>query len=61
MNLLIMQSPPASCHFLPFRSKYSQHPVVKHNLYSSLSVRDQVSHPYKITGEIIDIFVFYNL
>jgi hypothetical protein len=31
MKLLIMQSPSASCHFLPHRSKYSpQHPVLKH-------------------------------
>jgi len=25
MKLLIMQSPPSSCHFLPLRSKYSPH------------------------------------
>jgi hypothetical protein len=31
MKLLIMQSSPASRHFLPLRSKYSpQHPVLKH-------------------------------
>jgi hypothetical protein len=30
MKLLIMQSSPASCHFLPLRSKYSQHPVLTH-------------------------------
>jgi len=30
MKLLIMQSSPASCHFLPLRSKYSpQYPVLK--------------------------------
>jgi len=29
MKLLIMQSSPASHHFLPPRSKYSQHPVLK--------------------------------
>jgi hypothetical protein len=31
MKLLIMQSSPASCHFLSLKSKYSpQHPVLKH-------------------------------
>jgi hypothetical protein len=25
-----MQSSPASCHFLPRRSKYSHHPVLRH-------------------------------
>jgi hypothetical protein len=31
MKLLIMQSSPASCHFLPLRSKYSpQCPVLRH-------------------------------
>jgi hypothetical protein len=31
MKLLILQSSPASCHFLPPRSKFSpQHPVHKH-------------------------------
>jgi hypothetical protein len=31
MNLLIMHSYLASCHFLPLRYKYSpQHPVLKH-------------------------------
>jgi hypothetical protein len=25
----IMKSSPASCHFFPLRSKYSQHPVLK--------------------------------
>jgi hypothetical protein len=31
MKLLIMQSSPASCHFLTLRSKYSpQHPVLRH-------------------------------
>jgi hypothetical protein len=33
MKLLIMQSSPASCHFLPTRSKHSpQHRVLKHPL-----------------------------
>jgi len=31
-----------------------------HNLCSSLSVRDQVSHPYKTTGKIM-FFIYFNL
>jgi hypothetical protein len=43
-----MQSSPASCHFLPLRSKYSpQHPVLKHHQCIIFRVRDQVAHPYK--------------
>jgi hypothetical protein len=54
MKLLIMQSSPASRHFLSLRSKYSpQNLVLKYNLCSSLSVRDHISHPYKTTGKII--------
>jgi hypothetical protein len=53
MKLLIMQSSPASRHFLPPRPKYSRYPVVRHfSLCSSLSVRDQDSRPYKTTGKI---------
>jgi hypothetical protein len=42
-----MQSSPASCHFLPLRSKYSsQHPVLKDlpHLCSTLSVKDEFEH-----------------
>jgi len=28
------------------------------SLYSSLNVRDQVSHPYKTTGKIIVLYIF---
>jgi len=50
-----MRSSPASHHFLPLRSKYSpqHHAPNTFNLCPSLIVRDQVSHPQKITGEII--------
>jgi hypothetical protein len=52
MKLLIMQSFPASYHFLPLMSKYSpQHLVL--NLCNPPSVRDQVSHTYRITGKVI--------
>jgi hypothetical protein len=30
MNLLVMQFPPVSRHFISLRTKYSQHPVLKH-------------------------------
>jgi hypothetical protein len=34
MKLLVIQSSPASCHFLPFRYKHSpQHPVLKYPQY----------------------------
>jgi hypothetical protein len=47
IKLLIMQSSPHSRHFPPLRSKHSpRHPVLTHNLCSSLSVRDQDSHPF---------------
>jgi hypothetical protein len=53
MKFLTVQLPPFSRHLIPLRSKYSsQNPVLKHPQYS-LSVRDQVSHPYKTTGRII--------
>jgi hypothetical protein len=60
MKLLIMQSSPASRHFLHLRSKYSlQHPVSEHH-QSSLTVTDQISHPYKTEGKIM-VFVYFNL
>jgi len=59
---LCMQSSPASCYFLSLRSKvqifsvpYSQTPSIS----SSLSVRDQVSHPYKATGKVIVLCILF--
>jgi len=53
-----MQFSPASRHFLPLRSKYSpQHPAVRHNLCTSLSVTEEVEHPYKQTGTIMDLYI----
>jgi hypothetical protein len=53
MKLLIMQSSPVSCHFLLGPN------ILLSTLFQSLciyvlplGVRDQVSHPYKTTGEI---------
>jgi hypothetical protein len=59
MKLLIMQSSLASCLFLPLRSKYfPQHSVLRHPTYIFfLSVRDQVSHPYRTTGTVIFVYV----
>jgi hypothetical protein len=45
MKLLIMQFPLAAYHFITFRSRYSQHPVLKPP--QSMFFRDQVSHPYQ--------------
>jgi len=42
---------------LPLRPKYSpKHPILKHlqPTFLSLNVSDQVSHPYKTTGKIIE-------
>jgi hypothetical protein len=60
LQLLVMQFPPPSSHFIPLWSKYfPQHFVLNTlSLYSSLNVRDQVSHPYRNMGKII---VFYIL
>jgi hypothetical protein len=54
-----VQLPPFSRHLIPPRSKYySQNPVLKHpQSSSSLSVRDQVSHPYKTTGRIMVLYI----
>jgi len=62
MKLFILQSSPASHHFLPLRSKYPlQHAVPKHlNVCSSLSAVDQYSHPYKTTGKVL-LFLYFNL
>jgi hypothetical protein len=58
MKLFIMQSSPSSRRFLPPRSKYSpQHPVLKHPLSPFLTVRDQVSHPYKTTRKIMALYI----
>jgi hypothetical protein len=58
MKLHIMQSLPASFHFISL--------VGPNILLSTLSVRDQVSHPYKTTGKIMVLYqrklhAFWNL
>jgi hypothetical protein len=61
MELLIMQFFPASCHFIPLRSKYSPKHLFSNTLNlcvcSFFNVRDQVSHPYKPTGKIIVLYI----
>jgi hypothetical protein len=31
------------------------------SLFSSLNVRGQVSYPYRTTGKIIDLYIFYGI
>jgi hypothetical protein len=59
MQLLIMQFSPTSLHLIPLGSKYSPSTLFSNtlNLCSSLNVRDKVSHPYKITGKIIVLYI----
>jgi len=58
MKLLIMQSSPASRHFLPLRSKHSpHHPVLKHPQSTLLPhCGRQVSQSHKTTGKKETIF-----
>jgi hypothetical protein len=61
MQLLIMQFSPASCHFISLWAKYC---ILLSTLFSNtvillhfLSLRGQISRPYKITGKIIDLCI----
>jgi hypothetical protein len=47
-----MQFSPTFRQFISLRSKYSP----QHSVCSSINVKDQVSHPYITTGEIIILF-----
>jgi hypothetical protein len=60
MKFLIVQLPPFPRHLIPLRSKYSSQNLLSNtlSLCSSVSVRDQVSHPYITSGRIM---VFYIL
>jgi hypothetical protein len=56
-KLLIIQFSPTSCHFVKLWSKRSpQHPVLKHPQSMFLNVRDQVSHPCRTIGKIINLY-----
>jgi len=47
LKLHIMESSPASCHFLPLRSKYSpQHPVLRHPQSMFFCVWETKFHTY---------------
>jgi hypothetical protein len=48
MNLLIMQFPPISRHFISLRPN-----IPLSTLFSNLNVRDQVSHTYRTKGNVI--------
>ena len=52
-KLLIMQFSPLPCYLVPLRPKYSpQNRILQHpSLRSSLSMSDQVAHPYKTTSK----------
>jgi hypothetical protein len=55
-----MQFSLASCHFISLRFKYSpQHCVPRHpQSVTFIDARHEVSHPYKITGEVIALYYF---
>jgi phosphate starvation-inducible membrane PsiE len=54
-----MQSSPVSRHFLLLGPNILLSILFSNtlNLCSSLSVRDQVSHPYKTTGKIMILYI----
>jgi hypothetical protein len=54
MKLLIMQFSPTSCHFTSLGPNILLSTL---SLCSSLNVRAQVSHPYRITGKIIVLYI----
>jgi hypothetical protein len=58
-KLLIMKFSPLPCYPFPLRSKYSpQHRILKYSQPTFLlSVSDQVSHSYKTTGKIINLYI----
>jgi hypothetical protein len=62
MKLLTVQLPPLSRHIIPLWSKRILRTLFSNilSLCSSLSVRDQVSHPYKITGRIMVLYILQN-
>jgi hypothetical protein len=56
MKFIIMQfSPWSSSHLGPniFNTLFSK----THSLYSSLKVRNQISHPYSTTGKITVLYI----
>ena len=63
MGLLALYSSPFPCYLVPLRPKYILSTVLSNtlNLLFIVSVRVQVSHSYKTTGEVIFVYVFIPL
>jgi hypothetical protein len=59
MKLLVMQFFPTSRHFISLQCKHSPQTLFANilSLCSSLNVRDQVSHPYRTTNNIIVLYI----
>jgi hypothetical protein len=58
MKLLIVQLSAFSCYFIPLLVQiFFSEPSSQTPSPSSLSVRDQVSHPYKTTGRIMVLYI----
>jgi hypothetical protein len=59
MKPLLVQLSPFSSHFIPIWSKYLLRTLFSYtlSLCSSLNMRDPVSHPYKITGRILVLYI----
>jgi hypothetical protein len=60
MMLPNVQFPPVPCYLVPLNSTIFLSTLFSNilDLYSSLNVRDQISHPYKMTGKIIVVYIF---
>ena len=59
IKLLVMYFPPFPYYLVPLRPKYSSLFLNALSLSSSLNMNDQVSHPYKRTGKIIVLYIFF--
>jgi hypothetical protein len=59
MQLLVMQFSPPSSHSILFGPNILLITLFSNTLsiYSSLTVRDHVSHPYRTTGKIIVLYI----
>jgi hypothetical protein len=59
MNLLIMRFSPTSYYFIPLRPNIPLSTLYSDTfcLYSSFNVRDQLSYPYKTTGNIMLLYI----
>jgi hypothetical protein len=59
MKPLIMQFSPTFCHFIPLRCEYSSQQCSSNtmSLCFSLTVRAQVSHPYRTIDKIIILHI----